>query len=50
MAGAGPACAPHKRGQAAGGPHSLVRFATGRSLTTKTPAAGGNAPLLTLGV
>jgi RHH-type proline utilization regulon transcriptional repressor/proline dehydrogenase/delta 1-pyrroline-5-carboxylate dehydrogenase len=33
----------------AGGPHYLLRFATERSLTINTTAAGGNASLLTMG-
>ncbi|MBA8887193.1 RHH-type proline utilization regulon transcriptional repressor/proline dehydrogenase/delta 1-pyrroline-5-carboxylate dehydrogenase [Dokdonella fugitiva] len=36
-------------GPKAGGPHYLVRFATERTLTINTTAAGGNASLLTLG-
>jgi RHH-type proline utilization regulon transcriptional repressor/proline dehydrogenase/delta 1-pyrroline-5-carboxylate dehydrogenase len=32
-----------------GGPHYLLRFATERTLTINTTAAGGNASLLTLG-
>lgn len=36
-------------GPKAGGPHYLVRFATERTLTVNTTAAGGNASLLTLG-
>ncbi|HET7663423.1 MAG TPA: bifunctional proline dehydrogenase/L-glutamate gamma-semialdehyde dehydrogenase PutA, partial [Rhodanobacteraceae bacterium] len=36
-------------GPKAGGPHYLLRFATERSLTINTTAAGGNASLLTLG-
>ncbi|HEY0179852.1 MAG TPA: bifunctional proline dehydrogenase/L-glutamate gamma-semialdehyde dehydrogenase PutA, partial [Dokdonella sp.] len=36
-------------GQKAGGPHYLLRFATERTLTINTTAAGGNASLLTLG-
>jgi len=35
-------------GPKAGGPHYLPRFATERSLSTNTAAAGGNASLLTL--
>jgi RHH-type proline utilization regulon transcriptional repressor/proline dehydrogenase/delta 1-pyrroline-5-carboxylate dehydrogenase len=36
-------------GPKAGGPHYIVRFATERTLTINTTAAGGNASLLTLG-
>ncbi len=36
-------------GPKAGGPHYLVRFATERTVTVNTTAAGGNASLLTLG-
>ena len=36
-------------GPKAGGPHYLLRFATERTLTINTTAAGGNASLLTLG-
>ncbi|NCT68529.1 MAG: bifunctional proline dehydrogenase/L-glutamate gamma-semialdehyde dehydrogenase PutA [Rhodanobacteraceae bacterium] len=36
-------------GPKAGGPHYLLRFATERTLTVNTTAAGGNASLLTLG-
>ncbi len=36
-------------GPKAGGPHYLPRFATERTLTVNTTAAGGNASLLTLG-
>ena len=36
-------------GPKAGGPHYLVRFATERTVTINTTAAGGNASLLTLG-
>jgi RHH-type proline utilization regulon transcriptional repressor/proline dehydrogenase/delta 1-pyrroline-5-carboxylate dehydrogenase len=36
-------------GPKAGGPHYLTRFATERTLTVNTTAAGGNASLLTLG-
>jgi len=36
-------------GPKAGGPHYLPRFATERTLTINTTAAGGNASLLTLG-
>jgi RHH-type proline utilization regulon transcriptional repressor/proline dehydrogenase/delta 1-pyrroline-5-carboxylate dehydrogenase len=36
-------------GPKAGGPHYLARFATERTLTINTTAAGGNASLLTLG-
>jgi len=36
-------------GPKAGGPHYLLRFATERTLTINTAAAGGNATLLTLG-
>ena len=36
-------------GPKAGGPHYIVRFATERTLTVNTTAAGGNASLLTLG-
>jgi RHH-type proline utilization regulon transcriptional repressor/proline dehydrogenase/delta 1-pyrroline-5-carboxylate dehydrogenase len=36
-------------GPKAGGPHYLHRFATERTLTINTTAAGGNASLLTLG-
>jgi len=36
-------------GPKAGGPHYLLRFATERTLTINTAAAGGNASLLTLG-
>jgi len=36
-------------GPKAGGPHYLLRFATERTLTINTAAAGGNAALLTLG-
>lgn len=35
-------------GPKAGGPHYLARFATERTLTVNTTAAGGNASLLTL--
>jgi RHH-type proline utilization regulon transcriptional repressor/proline dehydrogenase/delta 1-pyrroline-5-carboxylate dehydrogenase len=35
-------------GPKAGGPHYLVRFATERTFTVNTTAAGGNASLLTL--
>ncbi|MGH8162948.1 MAG: bifunctional proline dehydrogenase/L-glutamate gamma-semialdehyde dehydrogenase PutA, partial [Rhodanobacteraceae bacterium] len=35
-------------GPKAGGPHYLLRFATERTLTINTTAAGGNASLLTL--
>jgi hypothetical protein len=35
-------------GPKAGGPHYLPRFATERTLTINTTAAGGNASLLTL--
>jgi RHH-type proline utilization regulon transcriptional repressor/proline dehydrogenase/delta 1-pyrroline-5-carboxylate dehydrogenase len=35
-------------GPKAGGPHYLLRFATERTLTVNTTAAGGNASLLTL--
>jgi len=35
-------------GPKAGGPHYLLRFATERTLTINTTAAGGNATLLTL--
>ncbi|HET6631793.1 MAG TPA: bifunctional proline dehydrogenase/L-glutamate gamma-semialdehyde dehydrogenase PutA [Rhodanobacteraceae bacterium] len=37
-------------GPKAGGPHYLLRFATERTLTINTTAAGGNATLLTLDV
>ena len=36
-------------GPKAGGPHYLLRFATERTVTVNTTAAGGNASLLTLG-
>ena len=36
-------------GPKAGGPHYLLRFASERTLTINTTAAGGNASLLTLG-
>jgi len=36
-------------GPKAGGPHYLLRFASERTLTVNTTAAGGNASLLTLG-
>ncbi len=36
-------------GPKAGGPHYLLRFATERTVTINTTAAGGNASLLTLG-
>jgi RHH-type proline utilization regulon transcriptional repressor/proline dehydrogenase/delta 1-pyrroline-5-carboxylate dehydrogenase len=36
-------------GPKAGGPHYLARFATERTLSINTTAAGGNASLLTLG-
>ena len=36
-------------GPKAGGPHYLPRFATERTVTVNTTAAGGNASLLTLG-
>ncbi|RUL73690.1 bifunctional proline dehydrogenase/L-glutamate gamma-semialdehyde dehydrogenase PutA [Dyella choica] len=36
-------------GPKAGGPHYLVKFATERTLTINTTAAGGNASLLTIG-
>lgn len=36
-------------GPKAGGPYYLLRFATERTLTINTTAAGGNASLLTLG-
>jgi len=36
-------------GPKAGGPHYLARFASERTLTINTTAAGGNASLLTLG-
>ena len=35
-------------GPKAGGPHYLARFATERTVTINTTAAGGNATLLTL--
>jgi RHH-type proline utilization regulon transcriptional repressor/proline dehydrogenase/delta 1-pyrroline-5-carboxylate dehydrogenase len=35
-------------GPKAGGPHYLLRFATERTFTINTTAAGGNASLLTL--
>ena len=35
-------------GPKAGGPHYLLRFATERTMTVNTTAAGGNASLLTL--
>ena len=35
-------------GPKAGGPHYLLRFATERTFTVNTTAAGGNASLLTL--
>jgi RHH-type transcriptional regulator, proline utilization regulon repressor / proline dehydrogenase / delta 1-pyrroline-5-carboxylate dehydrogenase len=35
-------------GPKAGGPHYLARFATERTLTIDTTAAGGNASLLSL--
>ncbi|MEP6634753.1 MAG: aldehyde dehydrogenase family protein, partial [Luteimonas sp.] len=36
-------------GPKAGGPHYLPRFATEKTITVNTTAAGGNASLLTLG-
>ncbi|HEX7991959.1 MAG TPA: aldehyde dehydrogenase family protein, partial [Stenotrophomonas sp.] len=36
-------------GPKAGGPHYLLRFATEKTVTVNTTAAGGNASLLTLG-
>ncbi|WP_119719125.1 bifunctional proline dehydrogenase/L-glutamate gamma-semialdehyde dehydrogenase PutA [Cognatilysobacter tabacisoli] len=36
-------------GPKAGGPHYLARFATEKTITVNTTAAGGNASLLTLG-
>jgi RHH-type proline utilization regulon transcriptional repressor/proline dehydrogenase/delta 1-pyrroline-5-carboxylate dehydrogenase len=36
-------------GPKAGGPHYLARFATEKTVTINTTAAGGNASLLTLG-
>ena len=36
-------------GPKAGGPHYLPRFATEKTITINTTAAGGNASLLTLG-
>jgi RHH-type transcriptional regulator, proline utilization regulon repressor / proline dehydrogenase / delta 1-pyrroline-5-carboxylate dehydrogenase len=36
-------------GPKAGGPHYLPRFATEKTVTINTTAAGGNASLLTLG-
>ena len=36
-------------GPKAGGPHYLPRFATEKTVTVNTTAAGGNASLLTLG-
>jgi len=36
-------------GPKAGGPHYLHRFATERTLSVNTTAAGGNASLLSLG-
>jgi RHH-type proline utilization regulon transcriptional repressor/proline dehydrogenase/delta 1-pyrroline-5-carboxylate dehydrogenase len=36
-------------GPKAGGPHYLLRFASERTLTINTTAAGGNASLLTIG-
>jgi len=35
-------------GPKAGGPHTLIAFATERSISTDTTAAGGNAALLML--
>jgi RHH-type transcriptional regulator, proline utilization regulon repressor / proline dehydrogenase / delta 1-pyrroline-5-carboxylate dehydrogenase len=35
-------------GPKAGGPHCLYRFATERTVSTDTTAAGGNATLLSL--
>jgi RHH-type proline utilization regulon transcriptional repressor/proline dehydrogenase/delta 1-pyrroline-5-carboxylate dehydrogenase len=35
-------------GPKAGGPHYLLRFATERTLTVDTTAAGGNASLLSM--
>ncbi|MGH8213714.1 MAG: aldehyde dehydrogenase family protein, partial [Rhodanobacteraceae bacterium] len=35
-------------GPKAGGPHYLLRFATERTITINTTAAGGNASLLTM--
>ncbi len=35
-------------GPKAGGPHYLPRFATEKTVTVNTTAAGGNASLLTL--
>jgi RHH-type proline utilization regulon transcriptional repressor/proline dehydrogenase/delta 1-pyrroline-5-carboxylate dehydrogenase len=35
-------------GPKAGGPHYLLRFATERTVTINTTAAGGNASLLTM--
>jgi delta 1-pyrroline-5-carboxylate dehydrogenase len=39
---------PDCGGLPGGGPHYLARFATERTLTVNTTAAGGNASLLTL--
>jgi RHH-type proline utilization regulon transcriptional repressor/proline dehydrogenase/delta 1-pyrroline-5-carboxylate dehydrogenase len=36
-------------GPKAGGPHYLLRFATEKTVTVNTTAAGGNASLMTLG-
>jgi RHH-type proline utilization regulon transcriptional repressor/proline dehydrogenase/delta 1-pyrroline-5-carboxylate dehydrogenase len=36
-------------GPKAGGPHYLPRFATAKTVSINTTAAGGNASLLTLG-
>ena len=36
-------------GPKAGGPHYLLRFATERTLTINTAAAGGNAALMAMG-
>jgi RHH-type proline utilization regulon transcriptional repressor/proline dehydrogenase/delta 1-pyrroline-5-carboxylate dehydrogenase len=41
-------CGLSGTGPKAGGPHYLQRFATERTVTTNTVAAGGNATLLTL--
>jgi RHH-type proline utilization regulon transcriptional repressor/proline dehydrogenase/delta 1-pyrroline-5-carboxylate dehydrogenase len=35
-------------GPKAGGPHSLIRLCTERTLTINTTAAGGNASLMSL--
>jgi hypothetical protein len=36
-------------GSSGGGPHYVPRFATEKTVTVNTTAAGGNASLLTLG-